>query len=62
MNDLEAWFESRLGFLFERQWPKLALTMIDEIKKEKIQLARSESFSHYGNDEPVHTIARLFAQ
>jgi hypothetical protein len=40
MNDLEAWFESRLGFLIEPQWPKLALAMIKELKAERSRLAQ----------------------
>ena len=40
MNDLEGWFESRLGFLIEPQWPKLALAMIEEIKPERNKLAQ----------------------
>lgn len=40
MNDLEAWFESRLGFLIEPQWPKLAETMIEELKPERHKLAQ----------------------
>jgi hypothetical protein len=39
MNDLESWFESRLGFLIEPQWPRLALTMIEELKPERSRLA-----------------------
>ncbi len=39
MNDLEAWFESRLGSLIEPDWPKLAITMIDDLKREGHQLA-----------------------
>ncbi len=39
MNDLEAWFEKRLGFLIEPQWPKLALTMIEALKPERHKLA-----------------------
>jgi hypothetical protein len=39
MNDLETWFESRLGFLIEPQWPRLALTMIEELKPERNKLA-----------------------
>jgi hypothetical protein len=40
MNDLEAWFEQRLGYLIEPQWPKLALTMIEELKPERNKLAQ----------------------
>lgn len=40
MNDLEAWFEKRLGCLIEPQWPKLALTMIAALKNERAQLAQ----------------------
>jgi hypothetical protein len=40
MNDLEAWFEKRLGFLIEPQWPKLALSMIETLKTEREQLAK----------------------
>jgi hypothetical protein len=40
MNDLESWFESRLGCLIEPAWPKLAVALIDELKKEGPQLAR----------------------
>jgi hypothetical protein len=39
MNDLEAWFEARLGCLIEPQWPKLALTMIETLRAERAQLA-----------------------
>jgi hypothetical protein len=39
MNKLESWFESRLGFLIEPQWPHLALTMIEELKSERNKLA-----------------------
>jgi len=39
MNDLEGWFERRLGFLIESQWPKLAVPMIEELKAERNQLA-----------------------
>ena len=39
MNDLEDWFESRLGYLIEPKWPKLALTMIEELKPERNKLA-----------------------
>ena len=40
MNDLEAWFELRLGFLIEPQWPKLALPMIEVLKSERNKLAQ----------------------
>ncbi|HTV40680.1 MAG TPA: hypothetical protein VMF08_08895 [Candidatus Sulfotelmatobacter sp.] len=40
MNDLEAWFESRLGYLIEPQWPKLALMMIEELRSERNKLAQ----------------------
>lgn len=40
MNDLEGWFESRLGFLIEPNWPQLALTMIEELKSERHKLAQ----------------------
>jgi hypothetical protein len=40
MNDLESWFERRLGFLIEPQWPKLALPMIETLKSERNQLAQ----------------------
>jgi hypothetical protein len=40
MNDLESWFEHRLGFLIERNWPKLAALMIETLKGEREQLAR----------------------
>lgn len=40
MNDLEAWFELRLGFLIEPQWPQLALPMIEALKSERNKLAQ----------------------
>lgn len=40
MNGLEEWFESRLGYLIEPQWPKLALAMIEELKAERKTLAQ----------------------
>ena len=40
MNDLETWFEQRLGFLIEPQWPKLAVPMIEVLKTERTQLAK----------------------
>jgi hypothetical protein len=40
MNDLEAWFESRLGFLIEPQWPKLALSMVEDLRSERNKLAQ----------------------
>jgi hypothetical protein len=40
MNDLEAWFEGNLGFLIEPQWPKLAVMMIESLKKEPHKLAQ----------------------
>jgi hypothetical protein len=40
MNDLEAWFELRLGFLIEPQWPQLALPMIEALKLERDKLAQ----------------------
>jgi len=40
MNDLEAWFELRLGFLIEPQWPNLALPMIEALKPERNKLAQ----------------------
>jgi hypothetical protein len=39
MNDLEAWFERRLGCLIEPGWPKLALPMIEAIRPERDRLA-----------------------
>ena len=39
MNDLEAWFERRLGCLIEPGWPKLALPMIETLKVERHHLA-----------------------
>lgn len=39
MNGLEAWFEQRLGYLIEPNWPKLALPMIEALKAERGQLA-----------------------
>jgi hypothetical protein len=39
MNDLESWFETRLGCLIEPQWPRLALTMIKTLRTERAQLA-----------------------
>jgi len=39
MNDLEAWFELRLGHLIEPNWPKLALPMIENLKPERDKLA-----------------------
>jgi hypothetical protein len=40
MNDLEAWFESRFGFLIEPQWPRLALPMIEALISERDKLAQ----------------------
>ena len=40
MNDLEAWFESKLGFLIEPSWPRFANEMIEVVKTEKENLAR----------------------
>ena len=40
MNDLEAWFESKLGFLIEPAWPRFANEMIEVVKAEKENLAR----------------------
>jgi hypothetical protein len=40
MNGLETWFEERLGFLIEKQWPKLALSMIEALKTERKKLAQ----------------------
>jgi len=40
MNDLEEWFELRLGFLIEPQWPQLALPMIEALKSERNKLAQ----------------------
>lgn len=39
MEKLESWFELRLGFLIEPQWPRLALTMIEGLKSERDKLA-----------------------
>jgi len=39
MNILETWFEERLGFLIEPNWPKLALPMIEALKSERNHLA-----------------------
>ena len=39
MNDLESWFEQRVGFLIEPDWPKLAQPMIEMLKEERTQLA-----------------------
>lgn len=39
MNDLEDWFESRLGFLIEPAWPHLAAEFIDAAKIERRTLA-----------------------
>ena len=51
MNDLEAWFELRLGFLIEPQWPQNALVLIEELKPERNKLAHwlmktAVTFSH----------------
>ena len=40
MNDLESWFERRLGFLIEPNWPKLAVPMMEALKEDRAQLAR----------------------
>jgi hypothetical protein len=40
MNDLEAWFESRLGYLIEPEWPRLAEEMLREVVKEREKLTR----------------------
>ena len=40
MNNLEAWFELRLGFLIEPQWPQLALPMIEALTSERNKLAQ----------------------
>ena len=40
MNQLECWFEKRLGFLIEPTWPHLADTMIETLKTEKDDLVR----------------------
>ena len=40
MNDLEGWFERRLGYLIEPEWPKLADATIEFVKNERVQLAR----------------------
>ena len=40
MSDLETWFLSRLGYMIEPQWPKLALAMIEELKSERNRLAQ----------------------
>lgn len=41
MNDLEAWFEMRLGFLIEPDWPGFALAgIIEALKSERNTLAR----------------------
>ena len=39
MNDLEEWFESRLGFLIEPKWPQDALPVIEALKSERNKLA-----------------------
>jgi hypothetical protein len=39
MNDLEAWFERRLGFLIEPVWPKLADEMISTVASQGRSLA-----------------------
>jgi hypothetical protein len=39
MNDLEAWFEERLGFLIEPDWPRLAVDFVGVIRPERQQLA-----------------------
>jgi hypothetical protein len=39
MNDLEAWFELRMGCLIEPDWPKLALPVIEALKEERARLA-----------------------
>jgi hypothetical protein len=40
MNNLEAWFELRLGSLIERQWPESALKIIEELQLERHKLAQ----------------------
>jgi hypothetical protein len=40
MSKLETWFLSRLGFLIEPEWPKLASAMIQELKSERGKLAQ----------------------
>ena len=41
MNDLEAWFEKRLGFLIEPDWPGFALPgIIEALKSERNMLAQ----------------------
>jgi hypothetical protein len=40
MNDLEDWFEQRLGFLIEPTWPTLAIPMIEALRDERAQLAQ----------------------
>jgi hypothetical protein len=39
MNDLESWFEKRLGCLIEPIWPKLAAEMITAVGTERQKLA-----------------------
>lgn len=40
MNDLEAWFEDKLGLLIEPHWPKDALPIIEALKSERGKLAQ----------------------
>src|SRR2546422_517723 len=39
MNDLESWFDKRLGCLIEPTWPKLAEAIITVVGTEKQKLA-----------------------
>src|SRR5437762_1049748 len=39
MNDLESWFERRMGFLIEPEWPRLAIEFIDAVRTERHMLA-----------------------
>lgn len=40
MNDLEAWFERRMGFLIEPDWPRLAIEFIQSANEERRMLAQ----------------------
>jgi hypothetical protein len=40
MNDLEEWFEKRLGYLIEPEWPRLANEFIEVARPESHRLAQ----------------------
>jgi hypothetical protein len=40
MNDLEEWFDERLGYLIEPDWPRLAREFIEIVKSENHVLAQ----------------------